>query len=217
MYWSVPTAASAVSSIACPLAAVDNRGGTFQKTSDENVRRSRDRANTDGRQAWRAFRQQCRVGQSCRAGPCWFALSPVARPLRSRLPPPRRPLVPRRRPPRTRPSADRGAVDRGAFGDGERQVSEHTDAQGRKWLGDVPYDVFFDDPLGVAAEGRSEIGPKLPRPRPLKPKSEVAAVERSHASSTAAPATSAPIPDHRRPPSPARTGRQTGRRLRRLG
>jgi cytochrome c556 len=27
------------------------------------------------------------------------------------------------------------------------------DAEGRKWLGDVPYDVFFDDPLAVAAEG----------------------------------------------------------------
>lgn len=25
-----------------------------------------------------------------------------------------------------------------------------TDAEGRKWFGDVPYDVFFDDPLGVA-------------------------------------------------------------------
>jgi len=36
----------------------------------------------------------------------------------------------------------------------ERRVAVHTDAQGRKWLGDVPYDVFFDDPLTVAAEGR---------------------------------------------------------------
>ena len=25
-----------------------------------------------------------------------------------------------------------------------------TDAEGRKWFGDVPFDVFFDDPLGVA-------------------------------------------------------------------
>jgi hypothetical protein len=39
---------------------------------------------------------------------------------------------------------------------GERVVAEHTDAQGRKWLGDVPYDVFYDDPLAVAAEGRTE-------------------------------------------------------------
>ncbi len=35
----------------------------------------------------------------------------------------------------------------------EHSVKVHTDAQGRKWLGDVPYDVFFNDPLAVAAEG----------------------------------------------------------------
>jgi hypothetical protein len=40
--------------------------------------------------------------------------------------------------------------------DGEKAVAERTDAQGRKWLGDVPYDVFYDDPLAVAAEGRSK-------------------------------------------------------------
>ncbi len=40
--------------------------------------------------------------------------------------------------------------------DGDKAVAEHTDAQGRKWLGDVPYDVFYDDPLAVAAEGRSK-------------------------------------------------------------
>jgi hypothetical protein len=75
----------------------------------------------------------------------------------------------------------------GALGDGERQVSEHTDAQGRKWLGDVPYDVFFDDPLGVAAEGRSENRPKGALTESPKSKSEVATVERPHASSTTAP------------------------------
>jgi hypothetical protein len=37
----------------------------------------------------------------------------------------------------------------------EKPVSVHTDAKGRKWLGDVPYDVFFDHPLAVAAEGGS--------------------------------------------------------------
>jgi hypothetical protein len=37
----------------------------------------------------------------------------------------------------------------------EKRVAVHTDAQGRKWLGDVPYDVFFEDPLAVAAEGES--------------------------------------------------------------
>ena len=49
-----------------------------------------------------------------------------------------------------------GASARGSLADGERQVAVRTDAQGRKWLGDVPYDVFFDDPLAVAAEGRTE-------------------------------------------------------------
>jgi hypothetical protein len=56
------------------------------------------------------------------------------------------------------PAAGRGAAEGGgreSAADGERQVAEHTDAQGRKWLGDVPYDVFFDDPVSVAAEGRS--------------------------------------------------------------
>ncbi len=46
---------------------------------------------------------------------------------------------------------------------GERRVAVRTDAQGRKWLGDVPYDVFFDDPLAVAAQGR----PNGPAPPPL--------------------------------------------------
>ena len=31
-----------------------------------------------------------------------------------------------------------------------------TDEQGRKWLGNVPYDVWFEDPLAVAAEGGSD-------------------------------------------------------------
>jgi cytochrome c556 len=38
----------------------------------------------------------------------------------------------------------------------ERHVEVHTDSHGRKWLGDVPYDVFFDDPLAVAAEGKQQ-------------------------------------------------------------
>jgi hypothetical protein len=49
-----------------------------------------------------------------------------------------------------------GSTARDSLADRERQVAEHTDAQGRKWLGDVPYDVFFDDPLAVAAEGRTD-------------------------------------------------------------
>jgi hypothetical protein len=86
------------------------------------------------------------------------------------------------------PAAENTAVGGpGALGDGERQVSEHTDAQGRKWLGDVPYDVFFDDPLGVAAEGRSENRSKSAPSEATKSRNEVATVERPHASSTTAP------------------------------
>jgi cytochrome c556 len=45
------------------------------------------------------------------------------------------------------------ATDEPADGS-EKRVAARTDAQGRKWLGDVPYDVFFNDPLAVAAEGQ---------------------------------------------------------------
>lgn len=40
-----------------------------------------------------------------------------------------------------------------ATADLDQRVTVRTDSQGRKWLGDVPYDVFFNDPLKVAAEG----------------------------------------------------------------
>jgi cytochrome c556 len=40
----------------------------------------------------------------------------------------------------------------------EKRVTVRTDAKGRKWLGDVPYDVFFNDPLAVAAEGQPSGG-----------------------------------------------------------
>ena len=33
-----------------------------------------------------------------------------------------------------------------------------TDSAGRKWFGDVPYDVFFDDPLGVANDNEPIVG-----------------------------------------------------------
>lgn len=33
-----------------------------------------------------------------------------------------------------------------------------TDAEGRKWVGDIPYDVFFDDPLAVVANSTT-VGP----------------------------------------------------------
>lgn len=31
--------------------------------------------------------------------------------------------------------------------------ASRTDSQGRQWLGDIPYDVWFDDPLGVVGKG----------------------------------------------------------------
>ncbi len=37
-----------------------------------------------------------------------------------------------------------------------------TDADGRKWYGNVPYDVFFDDPLGVANDAEPVIGSAPP-------------------------------------------------------
>jgi hypothetical protein len=53
--------------------------------------------------------------------------------------------------------------------DGEKSVTVRTDSQGRKWLGDVPYDVFFDDPLAVAAEGRAS-APAKDSTAPASPK-----------------------------------------------
>jgi cytochrome c556 len=74
--------------------------------------------------------------------------------------------------------------------DVEKQVAERTDAQGRKWLGDVPYDVFFDDPLAVASEGRST----TPSPGQTNPKAGLASTERTSGASgpTAPPGRSDP-------------------------
>src|SRR5262245_37935545 len=35
-------------------------------------------------------------------------------------------------------------------GQGQGQGLVRTDETGRKWIGDIPYDVWFDDPLAVA-------------------------------------------------------------------
>jgi hypothetical protein len=68
-----------------------------------------------------------------------------------------------------------------------------TDAQGRKWLGDVPYDVFFDDPLAVAAEGRTEVPAKgAPSDTSSKGKTTVAAAERTRAPMARSGAPAAP-------------------------
>lgn len=50
--------------------------------------------------------------------------------------------------PVTQPSPAGGSVAAAEPTYGKWEV--RTDAEGRKWFGDVPYDVFFDDPLGVA-------------------------------------------------------------------
>lgn len=49
-------------------------------------------------------------------------------------------------------------------------MAVHTDAQGKKWLGDVPYDVFFDDPLSVAAEGKGKAATVEPQAKNSTPK-----------------------------------------------
>ena len=72
-------------------------------------------------------------------------------------------------------TAATGSGGRESLADQERQVAEHTDAQGRKWLGDVPYDVFFDDPLAVAAEGRTA----APTTTQTSPKAAVASADNS--------------------------------------
>jgi hypothetical protein len=52
-----------------------------------------------------------------------------------------------------------------------------TDDNGRKWVGDIPYDVFFDDPLGIvsntASVPGSPPGPTTPAPDP-RPRSPTA-------------------------------------------
>lgn len=49
---------------------------------------------------------------------------------------------------------------------GSGQTAIRTDAQGRKWIGNVPLDVWFDDPLGVAANSSqvASTSPSAPTP-----------------------------------------------------
>lgn len=89
------------------------------------------------------------------------------------------------------PAAPAGAgstAGREPLAAGERVVAEHTDAQGRKWLGDVPYDVFYDDPLAVAAEGRTEARSKGPAVD-SQPKAKTAAGSESPSNASAPIAT----------------------------
>jgi hypothetical protein len=84
-------------------------------------------------------------------------------------------------------STSGSTVATGGGGDGERAGAEHTDAQGRKWLGDVPYDVFYDDPLAVAAEGRTEARSKGAA-TDAQPKEKVAVAAGESPSNSTAPA-----------------------------
>lgn len=61
--------------------------------------------------------------------------------------------------PDTKKSAEAAAPSGESVEGLEHRVAVHTDAKGRKWLGDVPYDVFFDHPLAVAAEGGQSVKP----------------------------------------------------------
>ncbi|HEV3300431.1 MAG TPA: hypothetical protein VG055_12365 [Planctomycetaceae bacterium] len=98
-----------------------------------------------------------------------------------------------------------GSNTRGSLGDGERQGAVRTDAQGRKWLGDVPYDVFYDDPLAVAAEGRTESrATSASTAAQPNGKTSVASAQHTIGSSAAPGATSAGDTSSR-PPNGART------------
>jgi hypothetical protein len=180
------------SSIACPRAAVDNRGGTFQKRA---TKMSVDRGIELTQTVRRAARALPATVSSSAFVPSWALLSSWAllvSAVSGCTPAPLPSSAPSTTASSSSPATENTAVGGpGALGDGERQVSEHTDAQGRKWLGDVPYDVFFDDPLAVAAEGRSENRSKSTPTESPKSKTEVATVERPHPSSTTAPTTNA--------------------------
>jgi hypothetical protein len=56
-----------------------------------------------------------------------------------------------------------------------------TDEKGRKWIGDIPHDVWFDDPLAVAGKGTELIGNGSPTSRSTAQESsaDVAGMSRS--------------------------------------
>jgi cytochrome c556 len=98
-----------------------------------------------------------------------------------------------------------GSKARESLADGERPVTVRTDAQGRKWLGDVPYDVFFDDPLAVATEGRTESrATSAPTAAQPNGKTSVASAEHTIGSS-ATPGATSPGDASSRPPNGAGT------------
>lgn len=70
-----------------------------------------------------------------------------------------------------------------------QQISARTDADGRKWVGDIPYDVFFDDPLAIVANTQEVPGasaPVSPLPQPMPQNAESASPEPSAAAASSA-------------------------------
>jgi hypothetical protein len=57
------------------------------------------------------------------------------------------------KPAKSKTSENGGANESEGTASASRSV--RTDASGRKWIGDIPYDVFFDDPLAVVADSSS--------------------------------------------------------------
>ena len=63
--------------------------------------------------------------------------------------------------PSAKPSAQKSPSEAG----GKRV---RVDVDGRKWIGDIPYDVFFDDPLAVVSDS-SKVAPAPGATQPVKP------------------------------------------------
>ncbi len=53
---------------------------------------------------------------------------------------------------RPRPAVTTGATGKSSQSPSHAKWEVRVDKDGRKWFGDIPYDVFFDDPLAVAGE-----------------------------------------------------------------
>lgn len=67
----------------------------------------------------------------------------------------------------------------------------HTDAEGRRWIDDVPLDVFFDDPLAIAGQTDRVAEPlavseAMPAPETVNPATTAAASPPTGASETSA-------------------------------
>jgi len=78
-------------------------------------------------------------------------------------------------------SANAASARKGSHQDDSNRSSDslvRTDKEGRKWIGEIPYDVWFKDPLAVARdkrplalENRNKKPSKTPKPQPDFPQS----------------------------------------------